>query len=675
VARNRNGRRRRAGLKRRNALATFAVATVAAATIFVAASGAYAHGALSGLPDPRVRSVLSHSIVVYDRTGGMLAQRNPDGRYYLVLTLDQMGNYAPAATLAAEDKDFYHHGALDFPAMIRAIGVDVLQRRPVQGGSTITQQLIKIELQQDQKSFTRKLREAVLANEMEQRYSKAQILEMYLNRVYYGHGAYGIGAAARTYFAKDAKDLSPAQAAMLAGILQGPVADDPEAHFERAHNDELHVLHEMSVAGVITRAELAAATAEDLKKELRFDTSFRVSRAPHFVDYVISKLRAQFGGPAVDSGGFVVQTTLDPTLQSLAEKSVADGVRRMAGGGVNNGDLLAAAPATGEIYAWVGSADYNNARIGGAFDVIRSPRQPGSSFKPYVYETGLKDHLFTLASCLDDVPTDFNGYKPLDWDNSYMGTMSLRAALVESRNIPAVQAAQQEGVVRVLQLAAAMGVKSKLQPYLSTAIGAGDVTMLEHLQGYQVFADQGRQVPLISIVRVTSADGAELFNVKPGAQPGQAQVLSPAEAYLMTDVLKDYPGRWGLGWTRQMAGKSGTSGSSQQGVHQDAWMMAYNRDIVVGSWAGNTGAGGGGHAISSFGVDTGSTVLADFINGLPADWNHWYTRPDGLVDGPGGELFLPGTENQNNCQAQPAGGGGEGHGHKPGGGGGDQGGG
>jgi membrane peptidoglycan carboxypeptidase len=307
--------------------------------------------------------------------------------------------------------------------------------------------------------------------------------------------------------------------------------------------------------------------------------------------------------------------------------------------------LLAARPDTGEILAWVGSADYGNAQIGGQFDVVRSPRQPGSSFKPYVYEAALKDHRITLSSCVRDVPTDFGGYKPLDFDNSYRGDMPARQALVLSRNIPAVEIAQMEGIDNVNRLAQAMGVRSPLQPYLSTAIGGSEVTMFDHLQGYQVFANEGRKVPLTSITKITDSGGKAIFQVDPGHQDGQAQVLSREEAYLMTDTLKAYQDQWGLGWKRQMASKSGTTGAAKQGVHQDAWMMAYNYNVVVGAWAGNTAAGGAGSNISAFGVDTGSTMLAEFINSLPTDWTRWYQQPSSLVNR-GSGLFLAGTERQ-----------------------------
>jgi membrane peptidoglycan carboxypeptidase len=312
--------------------------------------------------------------------------------------------------------------------------------------------------------------------------------------------------------------------------------------------------------------------------------------------------------------------------------------------GVNNGDLLAVKPSTGEILAWVGSADYGDSSIGGQFDVVRSPRQPGSSFKPYVYEAALHDKKLTLSSCLNDAPTDFNGYRPLDFDNSYMGRLSARQALVLSRNIPAVQVAQKEGIGNVIDLAHRMGVKGDLQPVLSTAIGGSAITMFDHVQGYEVFANQGQKVPLMAITRVVDSSGHTVFERTPGAQPGRAEVLQPAETYLITDTLKAYQNQWSLGWNRQMASKSGTTGGTQAGVHPDAWMMAYNPDIVVGAWAGNTGPNGAGKPVSAFGVNVGSTVLREFINGLSASFHDWYAAPPGISKGKSGEIYLAGTE-------------------------------
>ncbi len=635
-----------------------------AGVLLVTALAGYVVWTLRDLPTPGQQDVLAGTVTVFDRKGRVIEQRNAKGQYHEVMSIKDMGRYGPEATLAAEDRDFYHHGAIDPVSTVRAALVDLTSRGYAQGGSTITQQLVKIQLLTPQKSILRKVQEAILAIALEQRYSKDQILEMYLNRVYYGHNAYGIGAATKTYFGHDKtpKDLTIGQAAFLAGLINAPTYYDPQTHYERARARQLYVLKGMVARHDITQEQADQAAQEDIQKELKFDTSFRQSKAPHFVDYVIGKLEQQYGSVAIQQGGYNIYTTLDLDLQALADRSVKDGVRSLGREGINNGMLLAARPDTGEILAWVGSADYYNQDIGGQFDVILSPRQPGSSFKPYVVAAALHDHKATLATVLHDRPTDFgNGYRPLDFDNRFMGDMSVREALRLSRNVPMVELARDEGIQNVIDLAHAMGIRTDLQPVLSTAIGGSEVTMFDHIQGYQVFADQGQLVPLMAITRITDATGNTIYEQRPGRQDGQVRVLSQAESYLVTDVLKDYQKQWRLGWNRQMASKSGTTGGSETGVHKDAWMMAYSPDIVVGAWAGNTVAGGGGKSISTFGTEVGQTTLAEFINGLPQDYRSWYRRPDGLVDGRGSpgmddaahELFLPGTESLR-CSTTPS---------------------
>jgi membrane peptidoglycan carboxypeptidase len=621
-------------------------ALVVVSTVGVLVLGAYAGWNLRDLPRPGDQAAIVHTIDVYDRSGKLIAQRSSDGQFHIYTALSQMGRYGPAATLAAEDRGFYHHAAIDAPALIRAGATDVLSGRVVEGGSTITQQLAKIELLGPEQTPSRKLQEGFLAWAMERRYTKDQILEMYMNRVYYGHGAYGLASAIKTYFGRDRSpaDLSAAQAAFLAGLLQAPNGLDPKLNYDGARARELYVLAGMRVMGVLSAADEQQAEQEDIRSKLKFDVSYRASAAPHFVDWIMGEAEGQLGAATVQQGGLRIYTTLDLGLQSLAEQAVAAGVKSLAHYGVNNGALLAVRPSTGEILAWVGSADYAADAIGGQYDVVLAPLQPGSSFKPYVYEAALRDHRITLCTTLEDRPTDFGGYSPQDWDGRFLGPVSARRALVLSRNVPAVEVAQWEGMDRVDALAHEMGITTPLDTGLATAIGTSDVTMYEHVQGYSVFADQGRRVPLMAITRIDDSAGDPLFLRQPGTQPGQRVVLTPAEAYLVTDTLKDYQRQWGLGWNRQMASKSGTTGS-QAGVHPDAWMMAYSPDVVVGAWAGNTGPDGHGAPTAAFGTNVGSTIEARFINGLPRDLSGWYTRPAGLVQAHG-ELFLPGTQNQ-----------------------------
>src|SRR5947209_2121290 len=279
-----------------------------------------------------------------DRNGKLIEDWSPAGHYHVSLHLNEMGQYAPAATLAAEDRNFYHHGAVDIGSTARAVWVDVTHLGLREGGSTITQQLVKIQLLTPQRSRSRKMQAMVLAVALEERYSKDQIITMYMNRVYYGHGAYGIGAAARTYFSKDAKDLTPAQAAFLAGLIQAPAAYDPKLHYDLAHERELYVLKGMVTIGALKQEQADQAAAEDVKAELKIQASARQSKAPHFVDYVLSSLEKTFGAAAVQQGGIAVHTTLDLDLQQAADSAVKNGIRDLAWANINNSALLAANP-------------------------------------------------------------------------------------------------------------------------------------------------------------------------------------------------------------------------------------------------------------------------------------------------------------------------------------------
>ena len=602
---------------------------------------------IKDLPDPSQNVLAAGDVMVLDRNGKLIEDWSPAGHYHVTLSLQQMGPYAPKAVLAAEDRNFYHHGAIDPLATARAAWVDVTSHGLNQGGSTITQQLVKIQLLTPQKSVTRKVQEIVLAVALEQRYSKDQILEMYLNRVYFGHGAYGVGAAARTYFNKDAKDLTPAQAAFLAALIQAPSLYDPVVHFDLAQGRENYVLQGMIAINALTPDEADKAAQEDIKSELHIQSSARQSKAPHFVDHVLADLETMFGSAAVQQGGIVVRTTLDLDVQAVAQQAVTNGVRDLGIYNVNNAALMAADPKTGEVLAWVGSADYGNDSIGGQFDVVLSKRQPGSSFKPYVYEAALRDHKITWATILHDRLTNFNGYMPRDFDDGGMGDIPARTAILYSRNIPAVQVGQMEGMNNVVDLAHAMGVKSELQPYLSTAIGASSITLYEHVQGYETFANQGQRVDLRVIRSVQDATGHEVFRYE---NPSSTTVLTPAEAFLMSDVLKNYQNQWHFGWNRQMASKTGTSDNGKGGI-PDSWIMAYNPDIVSGVWVGNTAPNGGGGLIRAYGENVGLTIMKRFVNGLPSNMRDWYARPPGVVQGCGSDTqdpFLPGA-----CTASP----------------------
>jgi membrane peptidoglycan carboxypeptidase len=608
----------------------------------------YVLWAVHDLPDPSRDVLAAGDVIVLDRNGKLIEDWSQAGHYHINVALQDTGPYVPAAALAAEDRNFYSHGAIDPGSVARALWVDVTSGGLNEGGSTITQQLVKIQLLTPRKSVTRKVQEIALAISIEERYSKDQILTMYLNRVYFGHGAYGIGAAAKTYFNKDPKSLTPAQAAFLAGLIQAPTAYDPVTRFDLARQRELYVLQGMVSTGKLSAAEAPKASSEDIKSELKIQPTARQSLAPHFVDHVLATLETMFGAAAIQQGGLTVHTTLDLNLQQSAQQAVANGVQDLAWTNVNNSALLAANPKTGEVLAWVGSADFGNDAIAGQFDVVLAKRQPGSSFKPYVYEAALRDHKITWATILHDRLTNFNGYMPRDFDNGGMGDIPARTAILYSRNIPAVQVGQTEGMQNVIALAHQMGIKSNLDPGLSTAIGGSGVTLFEHVQGYQVFADQGQRVDLSVIREVDDGSGKSVYKHD---NPTTTTVLTQAESYLITGVLKDYQNQWGFGWNRQMASKTGTSDNGRGGI-PDSWIMAYNPDVVVGVWVGNTAPNGGGGLITAYGELVGKSVMKRFVNALPANMHNWYSQPSGVTRGCNGAntqyIFLSGG-----CNATP----------------------
>src|SRR5437868_6552821 len=371
----------------------------------------------------------------------------------------------------------------------------------------------------------------------------------------------------------------------------------------------------------------------------------------------------------VNRGGFVVKTTLDLNMQKAAEHSVQVGLQQLGRLGADNGDLLAMDPKTGEILAMVGSADFFNNDIQGQFNVVTGLRQPGSSFKPYVYEQAFKSRKLTMGNLLDDTSRHFAGGQFHDFDMRDMGIITAHKALVQSRNIPALETMQMTGIDDVNNLARDMGITTNLKSEVTTAIGSSEVRMLDHVVGYGVFATCGVRHDPVSVLSITDRSGNTLDTPSP---PKAKQVLTPQEAYLITYILKDYSSTWGLGWNRPFAGKSGTTNN-----YHDAWMMAYAPNLVVGAWVGHTADNSDMNGV--YGSMVGSSTLRDFINNGLATAHfsvETFQRPSGLVDGrpcadnsnvssspstsasPSGsaknvgsekEIFLPGTE----CKPAP----------------------
>jgi len=638
---------------RRRTLLTAAAAVVAIGLLLFTAAFAYA---VATLPDPSRLDLTGGAIRIIDRHGALIEERNAQGERTVPVDLKkkEISKAMVNATIAAEDRHFYEHHGVDWGRVVKAFFVDVVARRPEQGASTITQQLAKNAIiRSPSKTPLRKLRELILATQLESRYKKNEILNLYLNTIYYGHRATGIEVASEVYFGKHASELDVAEASLLAALPAAPSYFDPRLHPDRAKARQQYVLDGMVKQHMISQDEADRAAAEKL------DFAFKEQRAtlaPHFVDYVFEELERLYGPSVVARGGFKVTTSLDLTLQQAAQHAVELGIQQLGSKGADNGDLVALDPRTGEVLAMVGSVDFYNDSIKGQYNVVTALRQPGSSFKPYVYEQAFRSHQLTMGSLLDDTSSHFAQGQFHDFDYRNMGLITAHKALSLSRNIPALEAMQKAGYAEVIALAHAFGIASDLKPEVTTAIGSSEVRLLDHAVGYGTFATGGVKHPAVAVLEVSDRSGHVLD--KANLDQGGQRVVSPAEAYLVTDILKDYSAVWRLGWNRPMAGKSGTTNE-----YHDAWMMAYAPNIVVGAWVGHTGPGDS-NMNGVYGTMVGSSVLRDFINnglsqaGIPV-MN--FQRPSGLVDGnpcqpaegqaasvdPSEvELYLPGTETQ-----------------------------
>ncbi|HEX3629007.1 MAG TPA: transglycosylase domain-containing protein [Candidatus Dormibacteraeota bacterium] len=601
------------------------IAAIAAAVVLLLVLGTVAYAAATR-PDPSKLDLAAGTIRIQDRNGTLIEDRNAQGVAVTPVKLAQISPLLQKATIAVEDKNFYQHHGIDWARVIKAGIIDTIARRPQQGASTITEQLAKIAvIQSPKRSIFVKLREAMVATALESRYSKQQILEMYLNSIYYGHRATGIEAASQVYFGKHASELNLAEASMLAGLPNGPSLYDPARDPQAAASRQAIVLDAMVKQNLISQTQ--ADEAQTTKLTFIYKEN-RSSQAPHFVDYVMGQLEKAYGPSVVNRGSFVVTTTLDLKLQKAAEHAVAVGQQRLGGLGADNGDFLAIDPKTGQILAMVGSADYLNNAIHGQFNVVTGLRQPGSSFKPYAYEQAFRSKKLTMGNVLDDTSRHFANGQFHDFDFRDMGPITAHKALLLSRNIPALETMQTAGVSQVTQFAHDMGITTPLKDEVTTAIGSSEVRLLDHAVGYGVFANGGTRHDPLSILEVKDLQGTTLD--KPTPSSG-TQVISAQEAYLITFILKDYASQWNLGWNKPFASKSGTTND-----YKDAWMMAYSPNLVIGAWVGHTGPGNQ-YMNGVFGTMVGSSVLRDFINNGLSQANFKvdaFQQPSGLVTGP-----------------------------------------
>lgn len=543
---------------------------------------------------------IEQSTKFFDRTGEILLFDLHENVQRTVVPFDQISRHAKNATVAIEDAEFYQHNGIRITSFLRAVLVNLISGQFSQGGSTITQQVIKNALLTQEKTVTRKIKEWALALKLERSFSKEEILALYLNEAPYGGTIYGIQEASRTFFNKEAADLSLAESAYLAALPQSPTYYSPYgSHVSELEDRKNLVLRKMLEYEFITEEELRDAQEEQVVFELRPDTRLK---APHFVFYVREYLEQKYGQKAVEERGLRVITTLDYELQQHAEEIVYNGaLENEKNFNAENAGLVAVDPKTGQILVMVGSRDYFDKDIDGNVNITLAKRQPGSAFKPFVYATAFRKGLtpetvvFDLKTQFSTVcsPTDTSNeppcYSPSNYDSIFRGPITLRNALAQSVNVPAVKVLYLTGLTDALKTARDMGISTLTEPDrygLTLVLGGGEVTPLELTSAYGVFANDGVRNPTGAILRIEDNQGNTLEEYTPRS----SRVLPADVARTMSNVLSDNNARSPAFGERsslyfpgqQVAVKTGTTND-----YRDAWVVGYTPEIAVGMWAGN----------------------------------------------------------------------------------------
>ena len=606
----------------------------------------------------------------YDRNGDMIYEMiDPTAGRRTYVPLDQMSPYIVAATLAIEDKDYYNHPGFDIFAVARALIQNYTSGEVVSGASTITQQLARTLFFTPQErteiTMRRKAREIILAAELTRRYSKDEILELYLNEFNYGNLAYGIQAASETYFNTTADKLDLPQAAFLAGLPQAPSVYDiftnPEATLRRNKqvlvamvklSDETNCIQvNSSDAQVCVDAE-QAADAFIYVENYDFEQRANPLVYPHWVNYIRALLESEYGEQTIYNSGFRVYTTLDPDLQEEADRIVAEQVGKLEDNHATDGALVAIDVKNGEILAMTGSADFYNDEIAGQINMALAPRQPGSSFKPLTYAAAFEKG-WTPSTLIWDVPSEFppsgnaddtrDPYKPVNYDGKYHGPVTVRTALANSYNIPAVKALQFVGIYDdpdvpgedgVINFAERMGITTLTRDDygMSLTLGGGEVTLLEMTSAFSIFARNGSKIDPVAITRIEDYQGNVIFEAK--EQTGE-RVISAEHAFLINSILSDTKARVPMFGTNSIlnlsfeaAAKTGTTND-----FKDNWTLGYNPDLAVGVWVGNADNSA---MENTTGVSGAAPIWAEFMTYavpyLTDDNPSDFVRPNGIVD-------------------------------------------
>jgi penicillin-binding protein 1A len=551
------------------------------------------------LPDVRVlhNYVPTETSYIYDINGKLLTSLHGEANRKVV-KLDQISPELKRAVLAIEDSHFYIHQGINPNSIGRAVVVNFQRGAVVEGASTITMQLVKNIFLTRERAFSRKLAEAVLAVRVEQTLEKDEILELYLNTIYWGHNNYGVQTAAESYFNKPASQLNLAEAALMAGLIQAPEDYSPFANYQESKKRQAVVLERMAELGWITAEEKEKAIKQPLL--VGKPTAWQKSRLPYITEAVAAELNERFGRQTVLQGGMRIQTTVDENFQRNAEEIVARAHRNLRRRGVRADQVALAAvdPRTHFVKALVGGVDYSKSEFNRA---TQSRRQPGSAFKPYVYYAAFATGKYTPYSTVNDSPVRFRDgsryYTPQNYGGGYSGAVSIYTALTQSLNVPAVVLGRQVGIDRVIEICKTLGIKSPLEPVISLPLGAVGVTPLEMAGSYATFASNGWHSDPTLIVKVTDSRGNVLLDHT--APP--KLVLDPWATASLTSVLQGVI-NGGTGKAanigRPAAGKTGTTSAER-----DVWFVGYTPQLSAAVWIGNDnyrsiggGVTGGGYA-------------------------------------------------------------------------------
>jgi penicillin-binding protein 1A len=514
---------------------------------------------------------------VYSSDGQVLAEFYVERRTFIPHY--EIPDHVKKAIIAIEDVRFYSHPGIDFIGIVRALLHDIRAGGMKQGGSTITQQLAKMLFLKPEKSIKRKVREAALSIKIEKRYTKDEIIGLYLNQAYFGTRAYGIEAASQAYFGKTTKELSIGEAALLASLPKAPSQYSPFRNFDKSRERRSVVLKEMLNENFINRDQYDEA----LKEPIPTTPHYRKYEAPYFVELLRHQLEQKYGNELY-TAGYKIHATVDLKMQHAAEKALADGIRaieRRCKPGVQ-ASLLAIDRRTGHIKAMVGGFDFWKNQFNRATQALR---QPGSAFKPFVYVTALKEGM-TSEDRVNDSPISFRGnrpgqiWSPKNYDGKYHGVVTLRTALARSLNAATVRLAGRVGLENVIQTAQELGIRSDLQPYMPLALGASDVTLLELTHAYSVFAS-GKMMDLIAYERVENRDKIIVEENLPTQTDILDEGIVSELQIMLASVVKEGTATRAKELKRPVYGKTGTTND-----YRDAWFIGYDDDLVVGVWVG-----------------------------------------------------------------------------------------